>query len=89
MRTTVTLDADVESILREEIHRTRRSFKAVLNDAVRAALKPKSKQLPRLLPPVSMGVMAGVDPSRYTNLADELEAEAYRLRAGSGKRTPR
>lgn len=89
MRTTVTLDSDVESILREEIHRTRRSFKAVLNDAVRAALKPKSKQLPRLLPPVSMGVMAGVDPTRYTHLADELEAEAYRRLADSRKKTPR
>lgn len=78
MRTTVTLDSDVERILRDEIHRSRRSFKDILNDAVRTALKPKSNQLPKLLPPASMGIMPGVDPARFTNLADELEVDAYR-----------
>lgn len=85
MRTTVTLDSDVERILREEIHRSRKSFKVILNDAVRAALKPKSQQLPKLLPPVSMGIMTGVDPVRFTNMADELEADAYRRLSNPGK----
>ncbi len=85
MRTTVTLDSDVERILRDEIHRTRRSFKEILNDAVRTALKPKPPRLPTLLPPVSMGVMTGVDPARFTNLADELEVEAYRRLAAPRK----
>ncbi len=74
----MTLDSDVERILRDEIHRTRKSFKEILNDAVRRALKPKAPQLPDLLPPVPMGVMEGVDPARFTTLADELEVEAYR-----------
>jgi len=78
MRTTVTLDSDVERILRDEIHRSRRSFKEVLNDAVRRALKPKSPHLPNLLPPVPMGVMPGVDPARLPDLADDLEVDAYR-----------
>jgi hypothetical protein len=85
MRTTVTLDSDVERILREEMHRSRKSFKTILNDAVRAAIKPKSQLLPKLLPPVSMGVMTGIDPSRFTNFADELEANAYRRLANPGK----
>lgn len=89
MRTTVTLDSDVERILREEIHRSRKSFKVILNDAVRAALKPKSQQLPKLLPSVSMGVMSGADPVRFTNLADELEADAYRRLAIARKRKKR
>jgi hypothetical protein len=35
-----------------------------------------------------MGVMTGVDPVRFTNLADELEADAYRRlsKPGKGKR---
>lgn len=77
MRTTVTLDSDVERILRDEIHRSRKSFKEILNDAVRTALKPKLRQLPKLLPPVSMGVTTGVDPARLSNLADEMEVSAY------------
>lgn len=74
----MTLDSDVERILRDEIHRTRRSFKEILNDAVRRALKPSPPRLPSLLPPVPMGMMEGMDPTRFTNLADELEVESYR-----------
>jgi len=85
MRTTVTLDSDVERILRDEIHRSRKSFKEILNDAVRKALKPKAPHQPKLLPPVSMGTMHGVDPTRFTNLVDELDVEAYRNLAPAGK----
>ncbi len=38
MRTTVTLDRDVEQRLRETALRTRRPFKRVLNDTLRSAL---------------------------------------------------
>lgn len=38
MRTTVTLDADTEALLREEAGRSGQSFKAVLNQAVKRAL---------------------------------------------------
>jgi hypothetical protein len=36
MRTTVTLDKDVERMLRGIMHRKHKSFKQALNDAVRA-----------------------------------------------------
>ncbi|MEY2905686.1 MAG: hypothetical protein RLZZ408_157 [Verrucomicrobiota bacterium] len=36
-----------------------------------------------------MGVMSGVDPVRLTNLADELEADAYRRLAIARKRKKR
>lgn len=39
MRTTVTLDPDVQRLLKEVEHKTGRPFKQVLNDAVRAGLK--------------------------------------------------
>ncbi|MGE3312730.1 MAG: antitoxin [Limisphaerales bacterium] len=38
MRTTVTIDADTEALLKEEAARTGQSFKVVLNQAVQRAL---------------------------------------------------
>jgi len=38
MRTTVTIDADTEALLKAEAARTGQSFKAVLNQAVKRAL---------------------------------------------------
>jgi len=40
MRTTVTIDADTEALLRDEVARTGLSFKEVLNRAIRQALAP-------------------------------------------------
>lgn len=76
MRTTVTLEPDVERYLREACHKQRKSFKRVLNDALRESLQPKTSK-PKLLPPRSMGLAPGVDPRRLSDLADDLEAEAY------------
>jgi hypothetical protein len=39
MRTTVTLDADVQALLKRAMREQDRSFKATLNDAVRAGLR--------------------------------------------------
>jgi hypothetical protein len=39
MRTTVTLDPDVEVSLRNEVHRRGEPFKQVLNDAIRTGLR--------------------------------------------------
>jgi hypothetical protein len=39
MRTTVTLDPDVESMLRKEVRRRGKPFKQVLNNAIRAGLR--------------------------------------------------
>jgi hypothetical protein len=44
MRTTLTLDDDVEAKLRSEARRTGRPFKAVVNDALRASLQTRSKK---------------------------------------------
>ena len=75
MRTTVTLESDVVRSLKDEAHRSNRSFKAVLNDAVRRGLAPV-----RLRPKGRYRVKAhtaklaaGVDPLRLNQLADELE----------------
>ena len=81
MRTTVTLDPDVERLLKNAMHRSRQSFKETLNRAIRAALGANPAQSAR--PPFAiaarpLGLRAGVDPTSFNKLADDLEAEAFR-----------
>ena len=82
MRTTLTLVPDTEKLLRDEQHRTKTSFKEVLNSAVRKALRPAPRSRPKLLPPRPMGLRTGIDPRELTGLADDLEAESYLRTAG-------
>src|SRR6516164_5242271 len=80
VRTTVTLDPDVERLLKEVAHQTRQSFKQVLNDAVRNGLQAatsNSKRKPFAVKARPMGLRAGIDPTRLAELADDLEAEAF------------
>ena len=43
MRTTVTLDPDVETLLRKEVRRRGESFKDVLNNALRVGLRRRNE----------------------------------------------
>ena len=88
MRTTVTLDKDVERMLRDAMHRHRRSFKEALNAAVRAGLAGNDaakKGVPFVVKARPLGLRAGIDPAGLNKLADELEVEAYLKKAGRGK----
>ena len=79
MRTTVTLDKDVERMLREKMHRARASFKKTLNDTLRTGLVAKSdrsKPSRFTLKARPMNARAGIDPAGFNKLADELEADA-------------
>jgi hypothetical protein len=81
MRTTVTLDKDVEKLLRETMHRTRRSFKETLNEAVRRGLTGRgaSRAGRRFVVNArSMGLRAGIDPTSLNKVADDLEIDAAR-----------
>jgi hypothetical protein len=73
MRTTVTIDADTEALLKEEVMRTGLSFKEVLNRAIRRALGP---------PPVSV-VVEPIFPApfpsdlgSFNRLGEEWDDEA-------------
>ena len=79
MRTTVTLDPDVEQLLRAAQERGRKSFKQVLNDAIRRGLKDASEGP---VPPFEvnakpMGLRPGIDPARVRDLDDELEIREF------------
>jgi hypothetical protein len=78
MRTTLTLDPDVERLLADEVHRLRRPFKQVVNDAIRRGLAPRlADAAPR---PYRADVhraklKPGIDAGALNQLADELEDE--------------
>jgi predicted transcriptional regulator len=81
MRTTVTLDPDVERLLKNEAHARGQSFKIALNEAVRQAFRPKlappHKRKPFVVKARPMGLRAGIDPARLGELADEMETDAF------------
>ena len=74
MRTTVTLDPDVQALLKKAMRARDASFKQVLNDAVRAGLRGAAGRAPgpRLeLLTFDMGEPL-VDLTKANALADEL-----------------
>ena len=85
MRTTLTIDADVERLLRREMRRTNSSMKAVVNDALRAALGMRGKppRPPRFkVKPHAFGFKPGIDTDRLNQLVDEIEADEIVRRHG-------
>jgi hypothetical protein len=88
MRTTLTLDPDVSRMIAEEMHRQRKPFKQVVNDALRRGLgPPASRRPPRpyRVRPHAASLRPGLDPGRLNALADELEDRALLI----GRRTRR
>lgn len=80
MRTTLTIDPDVEMLIQREMRRTERSMKAVVNDALRIGLGVRGKPLrpPRYkVEPHPFGFKAGIDTDRLNQLVDELEVEEF------------
>lgn len=78
MRTTVTLDSDVEKLLRRAIRERGASFKQVLNDALREGLresKTRAQHKPFRQRTFDLGKPL-VDLTKALALADELGDEA-------------
>ncbi len=83
MRTTLTIDRDVEQLLRREMQRTGSSMKAVVNDALRVGLgiRGKPPQVDQYqVQPHAFGFRPGVDLDRLNQLVDELEADEFARR---------
>lgn len=74
MRTTVTIDADTEALLKTEVTRTGQSFKVVLNQAVKKAL---GKQLGKfdVKPLFSKPFPPALDQANFNHLANEWDDE--------------
>jgi len=78
MRTTLTLEPDVAARLRQEIRRSGKGLKTLVNEALRLGLGLSGKPVrpPRFeVRPHAFGFKAGVDLDRMNQLVDELDAD--------------
>ncbi len=67
-------------LVKGETRRTGRSFKSVVNDALRAGLDPGATQPPRpfTVTPRDLGLREGVDLDDIAGLIDNLEGPQHR-----------
>jgi hypothetical protein len=73
MRTTVTLDPDVESMLRKEMRRRGEPFKQVLNNAIRAGLRNTRRRTGAFEQLTFNMGKPRVDLTKASSIAAELE----------------
>lgn len=74
------MDKDVERMLRDAMHESRKSFKEALNAAVRAGLggrANKAKTPKFTIKARPLGLRSGIDPAGFNKLADDLEVDAF------------
>ena len=75
MRTTVTLDPDVEKLLRKEVSERGMPFKQILNDAIREGLRGTKQRVEPFRPTTFDMGKPLVDLTKALSLASELEDE--------------
>lgn len=89
MRTTLTIDDQIARQIKEIAHKTGKSFKAVVNDSLRAGIA--NKRIVRAtrryrLKPVAMGEVRGpYDLDKALQLADHIENEEIARELQLGK----
>ncbi|MCC7475169.1 MAG: hypothetical protein IT425_07210 [Pirellulales bacterium] len=80
MRTTVTIDPDVEQLLRTAMERSGESFKGVLNRAIKKGLAgevPSPTSEPFVVKGWDMGCKAGIDIANVHDLEHEWDVERF------------
>ncbi len=76
MRTTLTLEPDVAQKLKSAIKRNKQSLKSVVNLALRAGLEQTAPRIEAFrVEPHACGVRAGIDPDKFNQLVEEIDAE--------------
>ncbi len=81
MRTTLTLDDDVEEKLRSEASRTGRSFKEVVNEALHFSLQRRARRsvVPFKVKPRDLGdLRPGMSLDNIGGLLEQLEGPSHR-----------
>ncbi len=80
MRTTVTLESDVEKLLRDSMRRTKRSLKETLNEGLRAGLRKKTARTaskPLVVKASRLEIRPEYANANFNQLAADLEDEAF------------
>ncbi len=92
MRTTLTLDDELAQRLKDLARASGRSFKEVVNAAIRRGLALGDGPLPGVEPfrvrPKACGFRPGIDPARLNQLYDDLELEDAATRMQSDVNEP-
>jgi hypothetical protein len=72
------LDPDVAKLIEDAIHSERKTFKDILNEAIRRGLAsaPARSATPYKVKPHKARLIAGHDPQGFNRLADEMEDAA-------------
>ena len=85
MRTTLTIDDDLAGILQKKASQQGHSFKAVVNDLLRAGIAASGEAVHRRKPVKvigrPLGLKPGYDPDKLNQLVDELAGEDYLRKA--------
>jgi hypothetical protein len=86
VRTTVTLDPDVEAKLRAAMRERDISFKVAINNAVRAGLAgPAPSARPFRMTTAPLGVRPGINVDKALTLAGDMEEEEILRKRELGK----
>lgn len=81
MRTTLTLDDDVAAKLREQVRKSGKSFKDVVNEGLRIGLNttgPPRARKPFVVRPRPLGLPPGLSYDNIGDLLDQLEGPLHR-----------
>ena len=82
MRTTVTLDPDVEAVVKREMRERGLTFKEAVNEAIRRGMTPSAAV--RSFPTYDMGEPR-VDVTKALRLAGELEDDELARKLAQGR----
>lgn len=86
MRTTVTLDPDVEALLKNAMRERDASFKQVLNDALRQGLRRRASGAPAPFEQMTFDMGPLLVATTHLNaLADELEDRELMAKLAQGR----
>lgn len=85
VRTTVTLDPDVEALVRKAMRERGLSFKRAVNEAIRAGLAPGATADSFTTPVFRMGFNPAIPSDKALRLAAELEDEELRRKLATRK----
>ena len=81
MRTTLTIDDDLAAALKVSARRSGRTFKSIVNEAIRRGLstggKPANARERFRVLSAPRGFLPGIDPLKLNQLVDELEADRF------------
>ena len=85
MRTTLTIDDDLAALLQDTARRTGRTFRDVVNEALREGLLRGEAEAPCIPPVHDLGIRPGVDLTKALQLVGQLEDEEVVRKMEIGK----